>query len=527
MAKDLSTPGLLERLEDALIQRNIQEGFALLDGCTDLAAMLAPKDPDGISLLLCLAQWVDLGYRDLPFLEGCFARFAQMEIANLRFVDALKWKLADAFHRLATENVEECIATLDVVLRAGSEVLQPNIRFIALFWKGRAHRKKGEYEAALSQIVTARETAQKAGAPKLVASAQIHESWLVFQRGERRRALQIMDEAEAELKSTGHALSLGNIESARGRFVRRSGDYAKALAYFERAVAIYSGSFPNHPNCARALVNAAYAKGLIAREIQTKIGGATAKGAAHSRYLRIFGEALQLLARAGEIYALHHYQTGTGSVLVNAGHLHLESGDIDHAATEAEKAFSLGEEKHDSILMARARILQSAIELALADEELGEHPDANFHAALAIDYAEEAIELGTHTQNKRLLAEAYLMRGVAAADEHFQDWEIAKKYAHKANELLSKDDRDHLLKDLNMLKAKLFRVTGIDQTLREWSDGQLGNKTFQQIQEEFAEIVIPKVWLNQGRNISRVAQQLSISPKKVRRILRNVRSQDL
>jgi hypothetical protein len=47
---------------------------------------------------------------------------------------------------------------------------------------------------------------------------------------------------------------------------------------------------------------------------------------------------------------MHHHQGGTGSVLVNVGHLHLESGDIDRASTEAKKAFSLGDDKRDHIL---------------------------------------------------------------------------------------------------------------------------------------------------------------------------------
>jgi DNA-binding NtrC family response regulator len=37
--------------------------------------------------------------------------------------------------------------------------------------------------------------------------------------------------------------------------------------------------------------------------------------------------------------------------------------------------------------------------------------------------------------------------------------------------------------------------------------------------EEFARIVIPKIWEREGRKISKVAEKLSISPKKVRRIL--------
>jgi hypothetical protein len=87
-------------------------------------------------------------------------------------------------------------------------------------------------------------------------------------------------------------------------------------------------------------------------------------------------------------------------------------------------------------------------------------------------------------------------------------------------------DRDHLPKELLALKSRILRATGIDHTLRAWSDGQTGDKTFQQISEEFAELVIQRVWVKEGRKISRVADRLSISPKKVRRIVRNLRVPD-
>jgi hypothetical protein len=77
-----------------------------------------------------------------------------------------------------------------------------------------------------------------------------------------------------------------------------------------------------------------------------------------------------------------------------------------------------------------------------------------------------------------------------------------------------------LFKELGELKEKILRSVGVEDTLRRWSEGQIGGKTFQQVQEEFAEIVIPRVWENLGRNVSRVSAQLSISPKKVRRLLR-------
>ena len=512
---------LLRGLEDALVSRNIRAGFALLDDAFGAGQTLDYDDPDAMAILVCLAQWTDLGYRNIAFLEACVDGLPAEQRAQLRILDFLRLRMVEAFRALDREDLDRAISLLEIVLRAGDDLLTTEMVFVANFWKGRAHRKKGEYELALFHITAARATAQDAKAPKLVAVTKIHESWLVFQKGERRHALDLLDEAEDELRATGHALSLGNIESARGRFIRRSGDYARALEHFERAIAIYSVNYASHPNLARALVNAAYVKRLIALDMQGKWKGNHVRGAVHAEYLQILKDALQLLRKAQEIYALHQHQGGIGSVLVNAGHLHLDGGETDEAFAEAEKAFALGGERHDVILMARSRILQAAVELAHAEEEMDESPDAAFHAHRAVQYADEAIKHAQHTQNRRLLAEAYLARGAAAANDFPPEWEIAREYASKAAALLTEDDRDHLVTELSRLKAKILRSTGIDQTLRLWSDGQLGNKTFQQIEEEFAELVIPKVWNNMGKNVSMVAQKLSISPKKVRRILRN------
>lgn len=246
-----------------------------------------------------------------------------------------------------------------------------------------------------------------------------------------------------------------------------------------------------------------------------------ARGIHHDRYLKICSEAIDLLDRAREIYSLNHHQSGTGAVLVNAGHLHLDRDDIDRASDEALKAFHLGQRKHDHILMARARTLQVAIKNKQVEEQVGEAEDIASHASMAAQYADEAIALAQQTQNKRLLAGAYIARASTAANEFFQQWEVAKQFAALAGELLRPDDRDHLSKELLVLKSRILRTIGIDETLRSWSDGLTGEKTFQQVTEEFAEIVIPKVWMREERKVSRVAQKLSISPKKVRRILRN------
>ena len=472
-----------------------------------------------VSLLLCVAQWIDLGYRTLAFLNVLEAELPHIQIQDQTLADYLKAQLVQGYRLLATDHLDEAQEVFAVVLKVGNGVLGNYLSFLANFWKGRAHRKLGDYDLAAANFSAARFAAVQAGAAKLLAVIKIHDSWLAFQNGKRQHAFDLLNEAEAELLPTGHSLSLGNIESARGRFVRRSGDYAGALHHFEAAMKLYELGCPNHPNMARALVNTAYVKRLMALELQPRDGQAS--GAIHAKSLHLSREALSLLGKAEQIYTLHQHGSGTGSVLVNTAHIHLECGDIDRAATEAQRAFALAEEKGDQILMARAKAVQSAVELAHFEEQLGDEPNIGLHAHAAIDAAEAAVALALQTQNKRLLCEAYLTRGLVAASDFFQDWEQAKEYAGKAAALLTHDDRDHLYQQLSGLKAKLAGATHIDATLRAWCDGQVGEKTFKQIQEEFAEFVIPRIWLRSGKNTSTVARNLSISPKKIRRILRS------
>jgi tetratricopeptide (TPR) repeat protein len=512
---------LLRRLNSALVDRNVNDGFRMLERAAKALDSLTPQEPYAVPFLLSLAQWVDLGFRDHRLLEELLERFTSVRRSEMKLSDFLQLRMVESFVAFATEDATTAIAILEHVLVLQPEILEPRLILMAHYWKGRAHRQKGEYELAMLHIVEAKRIAQEMAAPKLIAVIKIHESWLQFQRGRRKDAVRLLDEAEVELAPTGHALSLGNIESARGRFVRRSGEYAKALEHFQRAIALYSSGFPNHPNLARALVNAAYVKRLIAIDLSHLAKEGRARGIHHDRYLKICSEAIDLLDRAREIYSLNHHQSGTGAVLVNAGHLHLDRDDIDRASDEALKAFHLGQGKHDHILMARARTLQVAIKNKQVEEQVGEAEDIASHASMAAQYADEAIALAQQTQNKRLLAGAYIARASTAANEFFQQWEVAKQFAALAGELLRPDDRDHLSKELLVLKSRILRTIGIDETLRSWSDGLTGEKTFQQVTEEFAEIVIPKVWMREERKVSRVAQKLSISPKKVRRILRN------
>jgi hypothetical protein len=147
--------------------------------------------------------------------------------------------------------------------------------------------------------------------------------------------------------------------------------------------------------------------------------------------------------------------------------------------------------------------------------------DTALYASHAKEFSDEALALARLTENRSLLAAAFIACGTTAASDFFQEWDLAKHCAGEAADLMAAGEHGHLVDDLAALKSRIMQASGINDTLRGWSEGMVGEKTFQQISEEFAEIVIPKVWLREDRKISRVAQSLSISPKKVRRILRN------
>jgi len=286
---------------------------------------------------------------------------------------------------------------------------------------------------------------------------------------------------------------------------------------------------------ARTLVNIAYVKRQIALHLRSRIDTRAAQGrkraraavapsrksSERDRFQILHKQALEHLGEALETYQRSNDHRGIGGVHITYGYLYLDEGALDRAVAEALQAFQLGAQKRDYILQARARILQSAAEMARFDEQLEEATGRDHPAQAANDFAREAVELAKHTQSRRLLAKAYIALGMTLASDFYDDFGAVEQCCDKAAALLNPENQDYVWRELQNLREKLFRTGKIDAKLRAWSQGVVGDVTFQQISEEFAGIVIPTVWKREDKKISRVAERLSISPKKVRRILRN------
>lgn len=534
----------ISRLQQHVAAREIERGLACLRSHQDVIAALDPRQPNAARLLVLVAIWSDIGFTGSPSVKELLQRFVAR--SNLSISDYLCLRMTEGMLAMAEEAMEAAIPHFDFVLSLPEELDNRFLLAIAYYWKGRCLRRRGEYDEALIYTGKGRDLALALGHPRMAAVMQVLEGWLLFQQGKWKEAVRVSEVAESELGQTDDYVTLGNIQSFYGRMARREGRFDKAIELFASAIGHYRKRDPQHPNLARSLANMALAKRGIALQLQRRIDldvqrrrktsagspgkqSASAKTSASSarvdyrrRLTQLRREALEHLEAAQAIYRQRPTHHGVGTVYLNAAYIHLDSGDFQRAEEESSSAYQLAEQKHDYILMGRARILQCMIENAKVEEEIGGGADPGHHARRAFDFSQEAIELAKHTQHHMLLATAYLWQGLTQCNSFFDNLEAARESYDLARAACGDTQPDNIWQDLQSLRAKILRRGSVDPALKAWSQGAVGEKSFRQISEEFAEIVIARVWEREGRKVSRVAARLSISPKKVRRILARV-----
>ena len=525
---------LLAELREHLTARRISAGIALFERNRKMLERLDPRQPNAARLAGMLAAWVDTGFAEPDVVKRVLARFPRDVRAHLPLGDYMHLRLAEGMLAMSEELEDDAIRHLDFAISIAEDLDDTETRAIAHFWKGRALRKKGEYEASMRSSITGRDLALQLRYPAMAAIIEVMHSWLLFQEGKLTEALATLEQAHEVLKDTDDHVTLGNIHSAYGRIARRNGQHQRAIEHFTQAIAEYQQRDPKHRNLARTLANIALVERVLARQLSNKIDAMVRRRRPSDKKVasgalnrcredmeRLRRDALAHLDQAAAIYKFHHTHHGGATVHINRAYLHLDNGDFDLAEREAQTALQLGREKHDAIIMGRACLAQCMTENAKVEEEIGEGADAARHAHRALEAARQALELAQSTDNRRLVATAHVWHGLSHCNSFFDDCESARESYEQALALL-KTLPGQWPEELHALKAKLMRSSTVDATLRAWSAGALGNRTFQQISEEFAEIVIPKVWEREGRKVSRVAARLSISPKKVRRILNRV-----
>ncbi len=524
---------LVTGLREDTILRRIRSGVGRLEAHQDILDRFDPASANAAQFLWRLAQWVDIGYRDGLIVNKLLGEFPKALRSKLTLRDYIALRMAEGMAAMFREESDLAIGHFDTVLRLKEDIDDRETLAIAHFWKARCQRKKGEYDDALVHTIAGRDIALECGFVAMAAVMRVLESWLLFQKGKLKDALKTLGETEAVLADTDDAVVLGNIQSTYGRVYRQEGRYDRAIHHFTCAIQEYRKLDGQHPNLARTLANMAYVKRLVAVEFRRKIDAEVMRRRHSSqradvdaeisqaqyreRFARLRDEAYANLDEAAAIYRIHPNYRGAGTVHLDRGLLHLDNGELDLAGDEAGAAYTLGEEKEDHILMARGRILLCMVENAKLDE--GIEDDPRLHAQAALEYSRDALELARSTQNRRLLARAQTWLGLTLSNEFFNSQQAAIEAMNVANSYLDHAFHDTAWEDLQTLKARVLKSNSVDDKLQAWSQGAVGDKTFRQISDEFAELIIPKIWEHEGRKVARVAAKLSISPKKVRRAL--------
>ena len=532
---------VLAQLKRGITHREIDRGSLCLKEYEQLLEHLHPSQKNSARLLGYFAQWVDIGFGHPSRVRELLDRFPTEVRAELPMGEYVDLRMAEGMLAMNNEAVSEAVLHFEVVLALGGDLSDKQSLAVANFWKARCLRKIGEYQDALVSATKASALALELGYPNMAAVMHVLESWLIFQSGKSDRAEQVLRQAEETLRKSDDFVTLGNIHSSYGRMARRAGQYEKAILHFTTAIREYRKRHPQHPHLARTLTNIALVKQLISLQLGKKIdaetrrqrkaaarGQKTKKSTSSPRTSReqLRTEAFGHLEEAEAIYRHNESYHGISSIHLVRAYLYLDDGDYELAEQNANSGLILAQQKNDPITLSRLSLLHCMVENARVEDGITDRTGPEQHARQALLWAHDSIKFAKQTQNRRLLGNAYIWEGLTYTNSLLQEWDSARRSYELALAILKGDRGGQLWNDLQALKQRLTPKARVEDKLRAWSQGSVGEKSFQQIIDDFTELVIPKVWENEGRKISRVADRLSVSPKKIRRILEIVGARD-
>jgi tetratricopeptide (TPR) repeat protein len=525
---------LVSRLKSDIESWRVEKATILLQSQSATLSSLKATEKNAPILVGYLAQWVDIGYGDIALVKKLLTKFSQSARGELQLNQYVHLCMADALIAMRHHKYDHAIRHLETVLSLHHEIRDLELEVMSNFWLGKCHMREGRIETAIICTVKAKELAWEMGWHGMSTVIQVLQGDLTSQIGKPSEALRILQAAE-RFTQTDDYIARGNISSTYARIARREGKFEESLQLYEKAVCEYKKRKFKHPHATRTLLEMGFVKRAIALKLEDQADKEAARRRGSSveaandigrkQRLRIEllrNEARTHLTEAALRYKSENDNRGIGIVLINRSRLDLDSGQLDRAAIDAAEAFQRGHEKSDQVLKVRARVLESMIENAKFAEQIEDGSDIGRHAQLAYQFASEAVNLAKETRNIGLLARALIAKGMVLANDYFSDRDAARACADEATRLLRRRGENYMYEDLEIIKARIRQMSGIDRVLREFSPTNVENRTFQQISEEFASIVIPKIWKSEGRKISRVVERLSISPKKVRRILCSV-----
>jgi len=518
---------LIVALKDDIDFRRIARGMNRLANSAHIIDQFRPSCENAAVFLRLLSEWSDIGYGDHRIIKRLIATYDIEARLRLSVSDYACLCMAEGMVEMTEEKLDSAIGHFDIVLKLANEIEAWHVLAISSHWMARCLRKQGQYESALLHIGRAREVQAAHGHVQNEVPARVLESLILFEMGEPKHAIANLRDAEAILIQTDDYVTLGNIQSAYGRIAQRELRYGLAIKHYGRAIEHFQKCDTKYANVARAFVDMSFARIYVARKFRRSVEShphqfqkAGPRGSARSALVKELSILCEIiladLGRAATIYEQFPNTRGIARVHLCRASLHLDMGDLDLAAEEGTRAYLLAESKHDFILLASARILQCKVENSIVEEQIEGWAE---HALASQDYARDAMELARNTQDRRLLASAYTWYGITLCNAVSNSRDLAREAMDRAATYLEPGVHDQVWEDFQILKRRMLESAPLENYLMRWAQGDVGDKTFRELDQEFADLVISRAWNQEERKVSRVATRLSISPRKVRRVL--------
>jgi hypothetical protein len=516
----------ISELAKAITKREIARALAIVDRHMGQLQTVPLLQRGAIHLLACSAWAIDYYGPFFDPVKEAVARFRQIPRKELTLSGFVLLNIADGLVRFHQEEYREAAALFHQAQKDADRSEDAELMTVTRYYLSRAWSKLKSYDRSLNYVRDAirRDLAAKNHAR--VAAMELVEGWLLFLKGEIPHSQATLDRARARLGSCTDAwIDLGNILSFQGRLYREAGpdSYVKALDCFVEAIDAYGKHDPGHRNVARARINSAFVYRLMARDLGDLPGKEDREQRA-AEVERLQKKAFDEIDDARTIYrfAKNRHLGALSRLYSIVALLYFDKAQFDKSAAAAEEAYAYASERGDNVGMANARIIQSKLAL---DGDLKGYVDV--HSALS--FAREAVEYASQTENRRVIARAYLRNGEAILALPKRDTFKAQQCLNEARKYLVSQDRDYLSSIFSRLEKEIEKVS----EQRQRPDSLVSYLTVERVRQKIAadcslaeiseaheEKLIRFVYSEIcGGNITKTASQLKTGARKVRRAI--------
>lgn len=302
--------------------------------------------------------------------------------------------------------------------------------------RGQALAGLRQFDLAEAHLTTAKEAAQRARDPEMLAAAANALGFLALRARRLAQAQEIFQDALTQLKAVGSVESetSGKLLANLGRVYVELGFPAQALECFRQAsTALAAASDPIH-------------LGLL----YFNLGITWERQQAYDR-------AREFLVKAADLFALHENTRLLGMVRRSLGILQLERGDLPAARTELDAALRLARQCGDD--EGAAQTLVEVARLRAREGDLDAAQQAADEAASLADRISDAAE-GARAQ----AAQAEIFAAAGRVDE------AADRYLVAASAFRHLGMTGELIRALRDLGFTLLRAGRPDQAARWFAE---------------------------------------------------------